>query len=98
MSRRKLLTMRATMRATMRERIGGRRANDTIWRWYEAHRAGGVRCSERTYRNGQGIQTMDEDSHSEDAAVQLDEEPQPLVRVRYGLAKELRLYPDTLDI
>lgn len=41
---------------------------------------------------------MDEDSHSEDATVQLDEEPQPLVRVRYGLAKELRLYPDTLDI
>jgi hypothetical protein len=41
---------------------------------------------------------MDEDSHSEDAAVQLDEEPQPLIRVRYGLAKELRLYPDTLDI
>ncbi len=41
---------------------------------------------------------MDEDAHNEDAGVQLDEEPQPLVRVRYGLAKELRLYPDTLDI
>jgi hypothetical protein len=41
---------------------------------------------------------MDEDSHSEDAAVQLGEEPQPLIRVRYGLAKELRLYPNTLDI
>ena len=48
---------------------------------------------------------MDDDYHDEDnnthdraADVLTDEEPQPLVRVRYGLAKELRLYPDTLDI
>lgn len=48
---------------------------------------------------------MDDDHHDEDnnthdraADVLTDEAPQPLVRVRYGLAKELRLYPDTLDI
>ena len=41
---------------------------------------------------------MNGDSYGEDTSVQTDEEPQPLVRVRYGLAKELRLYTDTLDI
>lgn len=42
----------------------------------------------------------DEDNNTYDRAADVltDEEPQPLVRVRYGLAKELRLYPDTLDI
>jgi len=42
----------------------------------------------------------DEDNNTHDRAADVltDEEPQPLVRVRYGLAKELRLYPDTLDI
>lgn len=43
-------------------------------------------------------ETMEAAAEDEDGISEGQEEPQPLVRVRYGLAKELNLYPDAIVV
>jgi hypothetical protein len=46
--------------------------------------------------SNEGRETREDDNPGSDAS--LEDEDQPLARVRYGLAKELRLYPDALVV